>query len=88
MKINKPRRDETQELIVVALGPLANIALLTVQLEPEFSKNVRQIVLLGGPFTVNGKVNPASKANEMVAISAFNTLLGCFSGWNGIDPCK
>ncbi|XP_013614002.1 PREDICTED: uncharacterized protein LOC106320178, partial [Brassica oleracea var. oleracea] len=56
MKINKPRRDETQELIVVALGPLANIALLTVQLEPEFSKNVRQIVLLGGPFTVNGKV--------------------------------
>ncbi|KAF2598977.1 hypothetical protein F2Q68_00011296 [Brassica cretica] len=37
MKINQPRRDETQELIVVALGPLANIS-LTVQLEPEFSK--------------------------------------------------
>ncbi|KAF3606750.1 hypothetical protein DY000_02048689 [Brassica cretica] len=37
MKINQPRRDKTQELIVVALGPLANIS-LTVQLEPEFSK--------------------------------------------------
>ncbi|KAL0802525.1 hypothetical protein Bca101_057701 [Brassica carinata] len=54
MKINQPRRDEKQELTVVALGHLAIIA-LTVQLEPEFSKNVGQIVLLGGPFTVNRK---------------------------------
>ena len=34
-----------------------------VQLDPEFSKNVGQIVLLGGAFAVNGNVNPASEAN-------------------------
>lgn len=38
-----------------------------VQLDPEFSKNVGQIVLLGGAFAVNGNVNPASEAN----VSAF-----------------
>lgn len=39
-----------------------------VQLDPEFSKNVGQIVLLGGAFAVNGNVNPASEAN----VSYFN----------------
>ncbi|KAG2331104.1 hypothetical protein Bca52824_002284 [Brassica carinata] len=39
---------------------LANIA-LTVQLEPEFSKNVGQIVLLSGPFTVNRKESSKKK---------------------------
>lgn len=34
-----------------------------VQLDPDFSKNVGQIVLLGGAFAVNGNVNPASEAN-------------------------
>lgn len=33
-------------------------------------KNVGQIVLLGGPFTVNGKVNPASEAN----VSSFTLI--------------
>jgi len=50
------------EITVVALGPLTNLA-LAVQLDPEFSKNVGQIVLLGGAFAVNGNVNPASEAN-------------------------
>ncbi|CAN6890420.1 unnamed protein product [Brassica oleracea] len=54
------------EITVVALGPLTNIA-LAVQLDPEFSKNVGQIVLLGGSFAVNGNVNPASEANETPA---------------------
>ncbi|XP_010522248.1 PREDICTED: probable uridine nucleosidase 2 [Tarenaya hassleriana] len=50
------------EISVVALGPLTNIA-LAIQLDPEFSKNVGQIVLLGGAFAVNGNVNPAAEAN-------------------------
>ncbi|XVF40923.1 hypothetical protein PTKIN_Ptkin01aG0239800 [Pterospermum kingtungense] len=47
---------------VVALGPLTNIA-LAIQLDPSFTKNVGQIVLLGGAFAVNGNVNPAAEAN-------------------------
>ncbi|XP_010557049.1 PREDICTED: probable uridine nucleosidase 2 [Tarenaya hassleriana] len=50
------------EITIVALGPLSNIA-LAIQLDPEFSKNVGQIVLLGGAFAVNGNVNPAAEAN-------------------------
>ncbi|KAH0858146.1 hypothetical protein HID58_086407 [Brassica napus] len=36
-----------------------------VQLDPEFFKNVGQIVLFGGAFAVNGNVNPASEANKL-----------------------
>ncbi|XP_007026485.2 PREDICTED: probable uridine nucleosidase 2 isoform X1 [Theobroma cacao] len=50
------------KVTVVALGPLTNIA-LAIQLDPSFTKNVGQIVLLGGAFAVNGNVNPAAEAN-------------------------
>lgn len=50
------------QLTVVALGPLTNIA-LAIQLDPHFTQNIAQIVLLGGAFAVNGNVNPASEAN-------------------------
>ncbi|CAK9161811.1 unnamed protein product [Ilex paraguariensis] len=50
------------KVTVVALGPLTNIA-LAIQLDPAFTKNIEQIVVLGGAFTVNGNVNPAAEAN-------------------------
>ncbi|XP_031494556.1 probable uridine nucleosidase 2 isoform X2 [Nymphaea colorata] len=50
------------QVTVVALGPLTNIA-LAMQLDPEFPRKVRQIILLGGAFSVNGNVNPAAEAN-------------------------
>ncbi|GFP87149.1 probable uridine nucleosidase 2 [Phtheirospermum japonicum] len=50
------------KVTVVALGPLTNIA-LAIQSDPSFVKNVGQIVLLGGAFSVNGNVNPAAEAN-------------------------
>ncbi|KHN08006.1 Putative uridine nucleosidase 2 [Glycine soja] len=50
------------KVTVVALGPLTNIA-LAIQLDPEFAKNIGQILILGGAFAVNGNVNPAAEAN-------------------------
>lgn len=50
------------KVTVVALGPLTNIA-LAIQSDPAFVKNIGQIVVLGGAFTVNGNVNPAAEAN-------------------------
>uniref|UniRef100_A0A3Q7JDX7 Inosine/uridine-preferring nucleoside hydrolase domain-containing protein n=1 Tax=Solanum lycopersicum TaxID=4081 RepID=A0A3Q7JDX7_SOLLC len=50
------------KVTVVALGPLTNIA-LAIQLDPEFFKNVGQVVVLGGAFAVNGNVSPAAEAN-------------------------
>lgn len=39
-----------------------------LQLDPAFSKNVGQIVVLGGAFAVNGNVNPAAEANVSCAV--------------------
>uniref|UniRef100_A0A7N0UAV3 Inosine/uridine-preferring nucleoside hydrolase domain-containing protein n=1 Tax=Kalanchoe fedtschenkoi TaxID=63787 RepID=A0A7N0UAV3_KALFE len=50
------------EVTVVALGPLTNIA-MAMQLDPEFSQKIGQVILLGGAFAVNGNVNPAAEAN-------------------------
>ncbi|KAL5998428.1 putative uridine nucleosidase 2 [Asimina triloba] len=50
------------EVIVVALGPLTNIA-LAIELDPEFPNKIGQLVILGGAFSVNGNVNPAAEAN-------------------------
>lgn len=50
------------QVTVVALGPCTNIA-LAIQLDPNFTKNVEQIIVLGGAFSVNGNVNPAAEAN-------------------------
>ncbi|OIW17362.1 hypothetical protein TanjilG_22474 [Lupinus angustifolius] len=55
-------KENPGKITVVALGPLTNIA-LAVQLDPEFYKNIGQIVILGGAFAVNGNVNPAAEAN-------------------------
>jgi uridine nucleosidase len=50
------------EVTVVALGPLTNIA-LAVQKDPDFAKNLGQLVVLGGAFNACGNVNPAAEAN-------------------------
>ncbi|KAG6546253.1 hypothetical protein Mapa_012292 [Marchantia paleacea] len=50
------------EVTIVALGPLTNLA-KAVEDDPDFAKNVGQIIVLGGAFSVNGNVNPAAEAN-------------------------
>jgi hypothetical protein len=36
-----------------------------IQMDPEFAKNIGQIVLLGGSFAVNGNANPAAELKQM-----------------------
>ncbi|XP_041001423.1 probable uridine nucleosidase 2 [Juglans microcarpa x Juglans regia] len=50
------------KVTVVALGALTNIA-LAIQQDPALSRNIGQIILLGGSFALNGNVNPAAEAN-------------------------
>jgi len=45
-----------------------NSAWQAIQMDPEFSKNISQIVLLGGAFAVNGSVNPAAETNVSISI--------------------
>lgn len=64
------------KVTVVALGPLTNIA-LAIELDPEFCKNIGQIVLLGGAFSVNGNVNPAAEANIFGDPDAADIVFTC-----------
>ncbi|KAG6732947.1 hypothetical protein I3843_01G194900 [Carya illinoinensis] len=47
--------------IPVAEG--SHVTITAIQQDPAFSKNIGQIVILGGAFAVNGNVNPAAEAN-------------------------
>jgi uridine nucleosidase len=37
--------------------------LQAIQKDPNFAKNVKQLVVLGGAFNGSGNVNPAAEAN-------------------------
>jgi inosine-uridine nucleoside N-ribohydrolase len=50
------------EIIVVAIGPLTNIA-LAIRLEPEIISLVKRIVYMGGAFDVPGNMTPAAEMN-------------------------
>ncbi|KAI5670062.1 hypothetical protein M9H77_19915 [Catharanthus roseus] len=64
------------EVTVVALGPLTNLA-LAIQADPDFTKNIGQIALLGGAFAVNGNVNPAAEANIFGDPDAADIVFTC-----------
>ncbi|XP_044500144.1 probable uridine nucleosidase 2 isoform X1 [Mangifera indica] len=64
------------KVTVVALGPLTNLA-LAVELDPAFVKNIGQIILLGGAFSVNGNVNPAAEANIFGDPEAADIVFTC-----------
>ncbi|OIQ32585.1 MAG: nucleoside hydrolase [Alphaproteobacteria bacterium MedPE-SWcel] len=50
------------ELIVCPIGPLTNIA-LAVQRDPDFVKNCKQIVIMGGSLEAGGNISPHAEAN-------------------------
>jgi uridine nucleosidase len=50
------------EVSILALGPLTNLA-LAIKRDPSFAKKVKRVVILGGAFFYTGNVNPAAEAN-------------------------
>jgi len=50
------------EVTLVAVGRMTNIA-LALQADPDIAGLVRQVVVMGGAFDVNGNVTPAAEAN-------------------------
>jgi purine nucleosidase len=50
------------EITIVSVGRLTNLA-EALQLDPDFVRNVREVVLMGGTLYVPGNVSPVAEAN-------------------------
>ncbi|RWX78369.1 nucleoside hydrolase [Neorhizobium lilium] len=55
-------RDNPGEVTLVAVGRMTNLA-LALQADPEIAGLVKEVVVMGGAFHVNGNVTPAAEAN-------------------------
>ena len=51
-----------RELVVIALGPLTNLA-LTIKKYPQFVGMVKHVILMGGSLGYGGNVSPVAEAN-------------------------
>jgi len=64
----------SQRLVIVALGPLTNIARV-LKKYPRSLRKVRQIVSMGGAFRVPGNTGPVAEFNYFVDPDAANVVL-------------
>jgi purine nucleosidase len=71
-------RAHAGELIVVATGPLTNIA-LAVARDPEWPRRLRRFVLMGGAFAVGGNVTAAAEFNIWHDPEAARMVLRAFA---------
>ena len=60
--IIKKAKELDGELIIVAVGPLTNLA-LALKKEPNLPKYVKKVVILGGTVLAPGNVTPVAEAN-------------------------
>ncbi|WP_071673105.1 nucleoside hydrolase [Nioella nitratireducens] len=77
-------RNHAGELVVCPIGPLTNIA-EALRLDPDFARNVKRIVIMGGSLEDGGNITPYAEANiyhdphaadEVFASGAPITLVG------------
>lgn len=55
-------REHRGELVLCPIGPLTNIA-LAIQRDPEFVRNLKRIVIMGGSLEEGGNITPHAEAN-------------------------
>ena len=64
------------EITLVAIGPLTNVAILVAE-SPELLPKIRQIVLMGGASRAGGNVTPAAEFNIYADPHAAARVLAC-----------
>jgi len=62
------------ELIIVALGPLTNLALASI-LDPNFPKRIKELYVMGGAVEAKGNITPVSEYNFFVDPEAAKIVL-------------
>ncbi|WP_373280265.1 nucleoside hydrolase [Palleronia aestuarii] len=77
-------RDHRGEMTICAIGPITNVA-EAIRRDPDFVRNVRKIVFMGGAAHVPGNITPHAEANiyhdphaltEVLASGASVTMVG------------
>ncbi|WP_406648136.1 nucleoside hydrolase [Aliisedimentitalea scapharcae] len=80
--LSQVTREHPGEITVCAIGPLTNIAMV-LQKDPDFTRNVSQIVIMGGSIEEGGNITPDAEANiyhdphaaDVVMASGANVVL-------------
>jgi len=72
-------RRRPRELLLVATGPLTNVA-LALRREPELPRLVRRLALMGGAFDYPGNTTPVAEFNMAVDPEAAAAVLAAFAG--------
>src|SRR5580658_8726414 len=72
-------RDHAGELVLVATGPLTNIAAALVR-DPELPRRLKRFVLMGGAFAEAGNVTPAAEFNIWHDPEAARIVFRAFGG--------
>ena len=80
--IIRAARSHSGRLILVAVGPLTNIA-LAVMREPELPRLVKRFVIMGGVFSEPGNVTPAAEFNIWHDPEAARIVFRAFGGVGG-----
>lgn len=62
LAIVRHARAHAGELVLVALGPLTNLA-LALRLDPDLPQRIRRLVVMGGAVTAHGNITPAAEFN-------------------------
>ncbi|VAW21903.1 Inosine-uridine preferring nucleoside hydrolase [hydrothermal vent metagenome] len=63
-----------KEITICALGPLTNIAMALIR-EPQISKKIKEIVLMGGGHFEGGNITPAAEFNFYVDPEAADIIM-------------
>jgi purine nucleosidase len=67
-------RHRPGELVLVALGPLTNLA-IALNVEPELPGFLKSVILMGGAYAVPGNATPAAEFNILVDPEAADQVL-------------
>jgi purine nucleosidase len=66
------------EIVLVATGPLTNVA-LAIRRDPKFPRRLRRLAVMGGSFEHRGNMTPAAEFNISVDPEAAKIVLDAFS---------
>jgi purine nucleosidase len=77
-------RERAGRLLLVALGPLTNLA-LALKLDPSLPQRIARLVVMGGAVTARGNITPSAEFNVHFDPEAAHVVFGAFPRFELVD---